>query len=102
VQNGDETRVVLDAAQTDLDIARTQVRSAELAVFAASPGGSDYTTGQTQRNQAKANLDAARRYLDGAGGRTHRQFGYEIGRQRLRADASGQPRERYDISNGDP
>ena len=59
VQKGDETRVVLDAAQKDLDIARTQVRSAELAVFTASPGGSDYTTGQTQRNQAKANLDSA-------------------------------------------
>jgi HlyD family secretion protein len=59
VQKGDETRVALDAAQKDLDIARTQVRSAELAVFTASPGGSDFTTAQTQLNQAKANRESA-------------------------------------------
>ncbi len=53
-RTGNETRVVLDAAQKDLDVARTQVRSAELQVNTASPGGSDYVTGQTQLNQARA------------------------------------------------
>jgi HlyD family secretion protein len=56
---GYETRVVLDAAQKDLDVARTQVRMAGLQIFSASPGGSDYVTGQTQLNQALANRDTA-------------------------------------------
>jgi HlyD family secretion protein len=59
VRQGDETRVVLDAAQKNLDVARNQVRSAELAVFTASSGGSDYVTAQTQLNQARANRDTA-------------------------------------------
>jgi len=58
-RNGNATRVALDAAQKDLDVARAQVRSAELQVYTASPGGSDYVTGQTQLNQARANLDTA-------------------------------------------
>ncbi len=57
--NGFATRAALDAAQKDLDVARTQVRSAELQVYTASPGGSDYVMGETQLNQARANLDTA-------------------------------------------
>jgi HlyD family secretion protein len=59
VRQGDETRVVLDTAQRDLDVVRNQVRSAELAVFTASPGGSDYVSAQTQLNQARASRDTA-------------------------------------------
>jgi HlyD family secretion protein len=59
VSQGDETRVVLDTAQRDLDVVRNQVRSGELAVFTASPGGSDYVTAQTQLNQARASRDTA-------------------------------------------
>ena len=59
IRQGDETRVVLDAAQKDLDVARNQVRSAELAVFTASPGGSDFVMAQTQLNQARSNRDTA-------------------------------------------
>ena len=39
----------------DLDVARTQVRTAELQVFTHSPGGSDYVMAQTALNQAQAN-----------------------------------------------
>jgi HlyD family secretion protein len=59
VRTGDETRVVLDAAQKDFDVARTQLRTAELAVYTSSPGGSDYVTGQTQLAQATANRTTA-------------------------------------------
>ena len=58
-RNGYATRVSLDEAQKNLDVARTQVRTAELQIYTASPGGSDYVTGQTQLNQARANVDTA-------------------------------------------
>jgi HlyD family secretion protein len=59
VRKGDETRVVLDAAQKDLDLARTQVRMDGLQVYTNSPGGSDYVAGVTQLNQAVANRETA-------------------------------------------
>lgn len=58
-QNGFATRAALDDAQKTLDVARTQVRTAEFQVYTASPGGSDYVMAQTQLNQAHANLDTA-------------------------------------------
>ena len=42
-----------------LDIARAQVRSAELQVFTNQPGGSDYVMAETQLNQARASLATA-------------------------------------------
>lgn len=58
-QNGYATRAALDDAQKVLDVARTQVRTAEFQVYTASPEGSDYVMAQTQLNQARANLDTA-------------------------------------------
>jgi HlyD family secretion protein len=58
-QDGYATRQALDDAQKTLDVARTQVRTAEFQVFTASPGGSDYVMAQTQLNQAHANLETA-------------------------------------------
>ena len=58
-QNGFATRASLDDAQKTLDVARTQVRTAEFQVYTASPGGSDYVMAQTQLNQAHANLEMA-------------------------------------------
>jgi len=58
-RNGNATRAALDEVQKSLDLARMQVRSAELQVSTASPGGSDYVTGQTQLSQARAALDTA-------------------------------------------
>jgi HlyD family secretion protein len=63
VKSGFATKASLDEVQKNLDIARTQVRSAELQVFTNSPGGSDYVMAETQLNQAKANLDTARSRL---------------------------------------
>ncbi len=63
VRHGDETRAALDAAQKVLAVARTLARRAELQVYTNSPGGSDYVTGQTQLNQARANLDTAQSRL---------------------------------------
>jgi HlyD family secretion protein len=60
---GYATRAALDDAQKNLDVARTQARTAELQVFTASPGGSDYVMAETQLNQARANLDTARSRL---------------------------------------
>ena len=59
IRKGDETRVVLDAAQKDLNVARSQVRMNELQVYNDSPGGSDYVAGVAQLNQARANRDTA-------------------------------------------
>lgn len=59
IRKGDETRVVLDSAQKELDVARTQIRIDELQVYTNSPGGSDYVTGVTQLSQARANRDTA-------------------------------------------
>jgi HlyD family secretion protein len=58
-KDGYATRQALDDAQKTLDVARTQVRTAEFQVYTASPGGSDYVMAQTQLNQAHANLDTA-------------------------------------------
>ncbi|RFB76474.1 efflux RND transporter periplasmic adaptor subunit [Methylovirgula sp. 4M-Z18] len=63
-QDGYATRASLDDARRDLDIAQTQVRSAELQVYSTSPGGSDYVTAETQLNQAMANLDTAKARFD--------------------------------------
>jgi HlyD family secretion protein len=55
--NGFATRAALDDAQKVLDVARTQVRTAEFQVYTASPNGSDYVMAQTQLNQAHASLE---------------------------------------------
>jgi HlyD family secretion protein len=62
-KNGFATKATLDDAQKNLDVARTQERTAELQVFTSSPGGSDYVMAQTQLAQATANLDTARSRL---------------------------------------
>lgn len=58
-KDGFATRAALDEAQKTLDVARTQVRTAEFQVYTASPNGSDYVMAQTQLNQAHANLETA-------------------------------------------
>ena len=58
-KDGFATRAALDDAQKNLDVARTQVRTAEFQVYTASTDGSDYVMAQTQLNQARANLDTA-------------------------------------------
>lgn len=58
VRTGDETRVVLDAARRDRDLANADIRSYGLQIFTSSPGGSDYVTGQTQLDQARASLNS--------------------------------------------
>ncbi len=63
-RSGFATRVALDEAQKNLDVARTQVRTAELQIYTASAGGSDYVTGQAQLNQARANVETAMSRLD--------------------------------------
>jgi HlyD family secretion protein len=60
---GASTRVALEDAQKNLDIARTQVRTAALQVFTNSPGGSDYVMAETQVNQANSNLETAQSRL---------------------------------------
>ncbi len=61
--DGVSTRVAFDEATKNLDIARSQVRNAELTVFSNQPGGSDFTVAETQASQAQATLDAARSRL---------------------------------------
>jgi HlyD family secretion protein len=56
---GFATHAALDDAQKTLDVARTQVRTAELQVYTADVNGSDYVMAQTQLNQARANLQTA-------------------------------------------
>jgi len=56
-KDGFATRAALDDAQKTVDVARTQVRTAEFQVYTASPNGSDYVMAQTQLNQAHANLE---------------------------------------------
>lgn len=58
LNRGAETRAAVDDAKKALDVARTQVRSAELQVFTASQGGSDAVMVETQIAQAHANLDS--------------------------------------------
>jgi len=62
-KNGFSPNSALDEAQKNLDVAKAQVRSAELQVFTASPGSSDYVVAETQVNQASATLEAARSRL---------------------------------------
>jgi HlyD family secretion protein len=58
-RDGFATRAALDAAQKDLNVAHTQVQSAQLMVTTSAPGGSDYVTAQTQMSQAQAALNTA-------------------------------------------
>jgi HlyD family secretion protein len=62
-KSGFSPNSALDEAQKNLDVAKAQVRSAELQVFTASPGGSDYVVAETQVNQARANLEASQSRL---------------------------------------
>jgi HlyD family secretion protein len=57
------TRATLDEATKNLDVARTQVRTAELQVYTSSPVGSDFVMAETQLAQAQANLTTARARL---------------------------------------
>lgn len=61
--DGVSTRVAFDEATKNLDIARSQVRNAELTVFSNRPGGADFTVAETQSAQAKATLRAAQTRL---------------------------------------
>jgi HlyD family secretion protein len=54
--NGYASRAALDEATKNFDIAKTQVRNAEYAVFTSSPGGSDYVLAETQLSQTRASL----------------------------------------------
>lgn len=62
-RKGFATRAALDDAQRDLDVARTQERTAELQVYTNSPGGSDYVMAQSALAQARASLDTAKSRL---------------------------------------
>jgi HlyD family secretion protein len=62
-RDGYGTRATLDDATKNLNVAQTQVRTAELQVFTSSPVGSDYVMAQTQLAQARANLNTARSRL---------------------------------------
>lgn len=62
-RNGYAAKALLDDARKNLDVASTQVRTAELQVFTSSPGGSDYVMAETQLNQAHANLETVRSRL---------------------------------------
>jgi HlyD family secretion protein len=58
-KSGSATEASLDDARKALDVARAQTNSAQLSIYTASPGGSDYVLAETQLNQAHANLDTA-------------------------------------------
>lgn len=60
---GFATRALLDNARNDLEVARSTARTAAARVQTASPGGSDYVSGQSQLAQAQAGLDTARSRL---------------------------------------
>jgi HlyD family secretion protein len=62
-KSGIATRATLDDATRALNIARAQVRSAELQVHTNSPGGSDYVIAHTLLNQAHAALASAKSRL---------------------------------------
>jgi HlyD family secretion protein len=62
-KDGVATRAALDDATRALEIARAQVRGAELQVFTNRPGGSDYVMADTQFNQALAALATAQSRL---------------------------------------
>jgi len=63
VAKGFETRAFLDDAQKNLDVARNNARIAAVQVRTASPGGSDYFTGETELAQAQAGLATAQSRL---------------------------------------
>ncbi len=63
VKSGSATQATLDDARKALDVARAQLNAAQLAVYTASPGGSDYVMAETQLRQAVANLDTAKARL---------------------------------------
>ncbi len=56
---GFATRVTLDDARRALDVARSQVRSADLQVTTSQPGGMDHLVAETQLAQAQASLRSA-------------------------------------------
>lgn len=62
-KSGYTTAVVLENATKALDLARSQVSSAELQVYTNRSGGSDYVMAQTQLDQANASLASARSRL---------------------------------------
>jgi HlyD family secretion protein len=61
--DGVSTRVAFDEATKNLDIARAQVRNAELTVFSNRPGGADFALAETQAAQSRATLRAAQTRL---------------------------------------
>lgn len=61
--DGVSTRVTFEEATKNFDIARGQVRSAELSVFTSSPGGADFTVAETKAAQARATLQASQTRL---------------------------------------
>lgn len=63
VKTGAGTQATLDEATRVLNVAKTQLRTAELQVYTSSPGGSDYVMAETQLSQAQANLATARARL---------------------------------------
>lgn len=62
--DGYGTQAALDEAQKSLDVARAQVRYAELQVFTNRPSGSDYVMTETQLSQALAVLATAQAKLN--------------------------------------
>lgn len=62
-KSGFGTKETLDQATKNLDVAHTQVRTAELQVYTSQPGGSDYVMAETELNQARANLATAQARL---------------------------------------
>jgi len=63
LKSGSGTQATLDDARKALDVARAQLNAAQLSVYTASPGGSDYVMAETQLRQAVANLDTAKARL---------------------------------------
>lgn len=61
--DGVSTRAAFDDATKNLDIARAQVRNAELTVFSNRPGGSDFTVAESQASQSQATVNAAQARL---------------------------------------
>jgi HlyD family secretion protein len=62
--SGYGTRATLDAAMKDRNVAQAQMRTAELQVFSAAVGGSDYAMAQTQLRQSEASANAAKARLE--------------------------------------
>ena len=60
---GVATRQAMDDAQKTLDIARAQLRTDDLAVYSASPGGSEFVLAQSALHQAQSALNTAKARL---------------------------------------